>query len=278
MFGSDTPSLHTPAKAIGVDGTSHEAASLAPTNSISRDGSVSSVPTSQLIEAEWALSDLVDLVAHLDVALEGLRSASPQLGRRYESEVETAVAAANGRERTGSPGRNQRLYELGSAFEALDALDMDDYFVVGVLATPWAVLELLRALQEQLRTHHSIAGINLLSLLRILQRNTTIRSGLIEHGAKIRQKRDQRAYVAKGKRFRADEPKLNPKWRARKPTDGQQYAILKIVAELRAIDPDTPDFRPQTRGQAHDWIATHGGNPRFQSTRRRNLRRVDDGL
>jgi hypothetical protein len=213
--------------------------------------------------SEPGLTDLIELMEGLDAALATMGNLQPNPGRRYEVEVEDAVRQAKGRGRAVAPERDQRVFELGSVFEDVDGMDLDDYLLVGAMVTPAAVAALVGTLRTELLNGRSPGDLTLLDLLRTLQANPPVRAALIEAGAKRRQNRDAAAYRRRGQQFRADEPSLSPTWRAKAPTVAQGYLICRILEELRATDPTVPDFRPSTRGEASDWIAARGGNPRF---------------
>lgn len=79
-------------------------------------------------------------------------------------------------------------------------------------------------------------------------------------GREILMQRDQAAYEKERHEWE-EWQSANPaaiEWREREPTKGQLQLVRRIV-EAKEIE--TPTLK--TRGEAHDWIAANGGNPRL---------------
>lgn len=72
--------------------------------------------------------------------------------------------------------------------------------------------------------------------------------------------RAKRDYAADGASFEAwqREHPDHETWRRKPPTRAQGFLIARMTAALDIEPPVRPN-----RGEAHDWIAAHGGNPRL---------------
>lgn len=83
---------------------------------------------------------------------------------------------------------------------------------------------------------------------------------LTKVGQSILLRRDRAAYAKEQGEWEAWQER-NPaqtSWRERKPSKGQLELVIRIAEAKELAAPEV-----LTRGQAHDWIAEHGGNPRL---------------
>lgn len=85
---------------------------------------------------------------------------------------------------------------------------------------------------------------------------------LTELGREMLLKRDRFIYdkeLAEWQEWHRQNPDKDD-WRSRKPSKGQFMLIERIAEDRKVSVPQLTD-----RGEAHDWIEQHGGNPRLAS-------------
>ncbi|WP_194745754.1 hypothetical protein [Thermaurantiacus tibetensis] len=194
-----------------------------------------------------------------------LHAGPPAPPSPLEAEVAEAVARNFGRRRADRPGRDNRIYRLGQAFETLDAIDLEDYALLGLLGGgPTVLAWLLEATEARLIGEHAPG---LLDILRDVLAVPERRRFAIEMGAYLRWHHEKTVRDLAAADWQASPAANDPHapWRRRPPTSRQRYAIASIVRTLSAVD---PEFRPPaiaTRGEAHDFLERAGGNPRFRA-------------
>jgi hypothetical protein len=212
----------------------------------------------------WVMNDLDALMVQLKDLEAALRTAKTDV---YAAACAPAVAIAAskyfGMRRADRPGRDQRIYRCGAAIEIAGADHLDDYFLVGVLAAPEAPVWLCSEFINMARVLCDSASISLAQLLEAVFIDNAKRRYLIHFGAWRRHHWSQTIYRAAVEEFETSAAAEGGRWVGRRPTERQLYAIEQIGRTLAVVD---ADFRPPqlgTRGEAHDWIADQGGNPRF---------------
>ena len=111
---------------------------------------------------------------------------------------------------------------------------------------------------EYVRAHSNDGKLSLVaSELATVTRNL---EKLNEYGRDDLLKRDQLSYKkehSEWQRWQSQNPNEND-WRSRKASKGQNMLIARIVDTHNIESPPLLN-----RGDAHDWIAQNGGNPRF---------------
>lgn len=142
-------------------------------------------------------------------------------------------------------------YYLGFGFEANKALDIDSLAFTGLLSLPAAaLLSIFNA------GHHG--STSFVDLIRFALEHPALREWARAKGAWLQWKRLEAVYRREVEDFRNSDAFARPGWRRKSITRDQHYLIGEIKRILA-----TPDPKLATRGQAYDFIAAHGGNPRF---------------
>ena len=103
----------------------------------------------------------------------------------------------------------------------------------------------------------SLVAAELATVIKHMDRLTT-------HGNEVLLRRDRSAYeknLSEWQNWHRQNPDKND-WRSRKVTKGQSLLIDRIVEFQNVTAPQLLN-----RGEAHDWIARHGGNPRLADNR-----------
>lgn len=142
-------------------------------------------------------------------------------------------------------------YYLGFAFQANGALDVDSLAFTGLLSLPaGALLAIFSA------GHHASASF--VDLIRSALEDAALREWARAKGVWLQWKRLEAIYRQEVEDFRNSDAFARPGWRRKSITRDQEYMIGEIQRIL-----GVPEPKLATRGQAFEFIAAHGGNPRF---------------
>lgn len=147
--------------------------------------------------------------------------------------------------------RDNLKYYLGFAFEVNQALDLDSLALTGLLSLPWEAFSAV--LKEEVRV-----PARLIDALRIVLAQPAVLEWAQEQGTWLQWKRLEAIYRKEVDDFRNSEASGRPGWRRKGITRPQKYLIGEIH---RILGVEVPALA--TRGQAYDFIAASGGNPRF---------------
>ncbi len=150
--------------------------------------------------------------------------------------------------------RDNLKYYLGFAFEVNSALDLDSLALTGLLSLPWeAFIAVLK--EDDVREPAQVIGALRLALMRpaVLEWART-------QGIWLQWQRLEAIYRQEVEDFRNSDAFRQPGWRRKRITRAQHYLIGEIH---RILGVPVPALA--TRGQAYDFIAAHGGNPRFRA-------------
>lgn len=171
------------------------------------------------------------------------------------SELEKLIhdAAAREHRRAAFNARDKACYRLGGAFEPVDGLGLDPTMLAGFLAL--GSIALLLLVQVALKQPDASIAV-LLSRLSRSPAGRLVRA----HGVWVRWRWLQRLYVEETAAFLQSKKGRDPKarWRTEKVTANQAYLIEQICLLL-----ELEGRRFADRGDAFEWIKSHGGNPRF---------------
>jgi hypothetical protein len=179
------------------------------------------------------------------------------------AEVAQAVEKYRGRRRCDAPGRDQMVYRLGSAMEAVDALDIPCDALAGFWDSPKVLDWLNEEAVDRVLLGGEAEGVRLIDLFRAVLADPARRQYLIEVGVYSRFRRDLAIYRAGVEAFATSKAAEREGWRHKRPTAKQMYLIDRIVRAQEALGEPVESPLPCSRGVAHDWIRQHGGNPRF---------------
>jgi hypothetical protein len=147
--------------------------------------------------------------------------------------------------------RDNLKYYLGFAFEVNQALDIDSLALTGLLTLPaWVVFGIIG--------EGSRSPVTVLDVLRVALLRPPVIDWAREQGTWLQWKRLEAIYRQEVDDFRASDAFQRPGWRRKSVTRRQHYLIGEI---RRILGVESPALA--TRGQAYDFIASHGGNPRF---------------
>lgn len=147
--------------------------------------------------------------------------------------------------------RDNLKYYLGFAFEVNGALDLDSLALAGLLSLPW------RAFDVFFKDRVSVPD-RLIHGLRAILRDPVALAWARAQGAWLQWTRLEAIYRQEVEDFRASDAFNRKDWRRKSITRAQHYLIGEIHRVLGVPIPVLA-----TRGQAFDFIAAHGGNPRF---------------
>lgn len=147
--------------------------------------------------------------------------------------------------------RDNLKYYLGFAFEVNEALDVDSLALTGLLSLPWPAFEAV--LKEDIRKPERV-----IDGLRLALRQPEVLEWARAHGVWLQWKRLEAIYREEVEDFRSSEGFHRKGWRRRSITRAQRYLIGEIE---RILGIPVPAIA--TRGEAYEFIAAAGGNPRF---------------
>ncbi|URD59906.1 hypothetical protein M8312_08795 [Sphingomonas sp. KRR8] len=150
--------------------------------------------------------------------------------------------------------RDNLIYYLGFAFEVNEALGVDSLALTGLLSIPSegfaSIFENANDLDE--------VGDRLVDALRFALSQPAVLAWARAKGVWLQWKRLEVVYRKEVIDFRNSDAFHRPGWREKSITKAQHYMIGEIVRLLGVAKPTLA-----TRGEAFDFIAHHGGNPRF---------------
>jgi hypothetical protein len=155
------------------------------------------------------------------------------------------------------------VYRLGSAMEAVDALDIPDDAMVGFWDSHKVLGWLNEAARDRVLLGGEAEGARPIDLFRAVLADPARRQYLIEVGVYTRFQRDLAIYRADVEAFAMSKAAEDGAWRKRPATGRQRYLIDRILRAQEALGEPVESPLPCSRGEAHDWIRQHGGNPRF---------------
>jgi hypothetical protein len=147
--------------------------------------------------------------------------------------------------------RDNLKYYLGFAFEVNDALDVDSQALTGLLSLPWEAFE--AGLAEDIRKPGRV-----IDGLRLALLQPAVLEWARAQGVWLQWKRLEVIYRQEVEDFRNSEAFQRKGWRRKAITRPQHYLIGEIH---RILGVSVPPLA--TRGQAYEFIAANGGNPRF---------------
>ena len=154
--------------------------------------------------------------------------------------------------------RDRACYRVGSAFEPLDALGIDDVALTGLLHLNAADTLMLLA-----RVATEAPGRPLAVALQVLlagDAGTAIR----ERGIWVRWRWLADLYRHETETFLTSKKARDPKQRWRgEPVTANQRHLIREISRLRQVE--APIFA--IRGDAFEWIRDASGNPRFAADR-----------
>jgi hypothetical protein len=147
--------------------------------------------------------------------------------------------------------RDNLTYYLGFAFDVNDALNLDSLALTGLLSLPWEAFT---------STFEGGAGkpVRLIDGLRLALVQPAVIEWARAQGVWLQWKRLEAIYREAVEDFRNSDAFRQPGWRRKRVTRAQHYLIGEIH---RILGVPVPALA--TRGQAYDFIAANGGNPRF---------------
>ena len=147
--------------------------------------------------------------------------------------------------------RDNLKYYLGFAFEVNQALDVDSLALAGLLSLPWQAFATL--FMDVSRVPDRV-----IDGLRRALTNPSVLEWAQAQGVWLQWKRLEAIYRQEVDDFRNSDAYGQKGWRRRSITRPQHYLIGEIH---RVLGVQLPALA--TRGQAFDFIAANGGNPRF---------------
>ncbi|MGI4878220.1 MAG: hypothetical protein ACRYG4_12130 [Janthinobacterium lividum] len=211
-----------------------------------------------------------DSLADLEATLESLGTTISDyrevvVKRASDERRAAAIAGYFGRRQADSPGRDQNVYRAGSAVEAAGGLGFCDYTLTGFFCAGAKAIEWLAEAALQIKRRDPAASADFFACLRHIIEDEAKHDYLVRLGAWQRWQLESAAYRLAVAEFESSPAGIDPssKWRLKKVTSLQAYAIDCITQASRVLDPDFQPPSLDTAGKAHDWIAAEKGNPRF---------------
>ena len=147
--------------------------------------------------------------------------------------------------------RDNLKYYLGFAFEVNRALDVDSLALTGLLSLPRGAFNAI--FKEEVRVPGRVVD-----GLRLALARPEVLEWARAQGTWLQWKRLEAVYRKEVDDFRKSDAFPRPGWRRKTITRPQHYLIGEINRILGVPIPPLA-----TRGQAYDFIAANGGNPRF---------------
>lgn len=166
------------------------------------------------------------------------------------SELKQEIHQYGKRRCDNEASRDNLVYYLGFAFEVNRALDLDSLAFAGLLSLPTEAFSSLFD-PERLPTR-------LIDALRYALAQPAVRDWARAQGTWLQWKRLEAIYRREVDDFRSSDAFDRTGWRRKTITPGQHYLIGEIHRILGVPMPSLSN-----RGQAYEFIAGHGGNPRF---------------
>lgn len=148
--------------------------------------------------------------------------------------------------------RDNLVYYLGAAFEVNRALDLDSFALTGLLALPLDEFEELAFSDEE------NPPATLIDAIRHVLSMPPVLAWARAQGIWMQWKRLDAIYQSEVDEFRNSDAFVDKKWRRKGISPAQHY----IIGEIERL---TGVSRPvvNNRGEAWEYIAAQGGNPRF---------------
>ncbi|MXP41879.1 hypothetical protein GRI75_09520 [Altererythrobacter soli] len=147
--------------------------------------------------------------------------------------------------------RDNLKYHLGFAFEANEALNVDSLALTGLLSLPWEAFVACLG-DDAPRPERLIDGLSLALL------EPEVLEWARAQGVWLQWTRLEAIYREEVEDFRKSDAFHRSGWRRKGITRPQRYLIGEIHRILGVPVPDLAN-----RGQAYEFIAANGGNPRF---------------
>lgn len=182
------------------------------------------------------------------------------------SDLRRRKPAAPSSRRMDRPGsRDNLVMRFGQAVELKGALGMSDVVFVGANFAGRTILGWNQQAAEEILRRDPDGCVDPINLLLEIVRDPAKRQYLSELGEFVRYRAGYQKYNDDVLSFEDGAPGRSPNaaWRGKKPTDAQIYIVNQIQRLLTGGDPGSALPPLQTRGEAHDFIARNGGNPRF---------------
>lgn len=149
--------------------------------------------------------------------------------------------------------RDNLKYHLGYAFEAHDALDFPSLALTGLLAMePGHFSRIFDDVEEE-DVDETVLG-----MLRYALAKPDVLAWCTQMGVWLQWKRLEVVYHIEVTAFKKSDAFKRSGWRRKSATSNQRYLIGQICRIL-----DIPVPKIVQRGQAFNFIDSHGGNPRF---------------
>ncbi|RST30120.1 hypothetical protein HMF7854_04240 [Sphingomonas ginkgonis] len=150
--------------------------------------------------------------------------------------------------------RDNLIYYLGFAFAVNEALDVDSLGLTGLLSIPLEAFATILVESDE----PAEGSDRLIDALRYALSQPAVLGWARAKGVWLQWKRLEVVYRKEIIDFRKSDAFDRPGWRKRSITKAQHYMVGEIVRILGVANP-----RLATRGEAFNFIAHHGGNPRF---------------
>lgn len=148
--------------------------------------------------------------------------------------------------------RDNLKYHLGFAFEVNGGLDLDSLALTGLLSVPWSALEArLQGPNSRQKT--------LVEATRRALEEPDLREWCLAQGTWLQWRRLEAIYRQEIDGFRNSDAFHRKGWRSKIITRPQHYLIGEIHRILGKSKPCLAN-----RGEAYEYIAAEGGNPRFR--------------
>lgn len=187
-----------------------------------------------------------------------IRGLLDRFGVTEDSEITTLadlqreVSAYGKRECDKVASRDNLVYYLGAAFEVNRALDLDSFALTGLLALQ------LNEFEELAYSNEANPPAKLIDAIRHVLAMPPVLAWARAQGIWMQWKRLEKIYRSEVDDFRKSDAFLDKKWRRKGISPAQHY----IIGEIERL---TGVSRPvlTNRGEAWEYIAAQGGNPRF---------------
>lgn len=150
--------------------------------------------------------------------------------------------------------RDNLIYYLGFAFAVNEALDFDSIGLTGLLSIPLEAFATILGESDE----PAEGSDRLIDALRYALSQPALLEWARAKGVWLQWKRLEVVYRRGVIDFRNSDAFGRPGWREKSITKAQHYMIGEISRILGIAEP-----RLATRGEAFNFIAHHGGNPRF---------------
>lgn len=165
-----------------------------------------------------------------------------------------------------SGSRDSRVFRFGQVVELKGSLTMSDAAYTGAHFAGLIMMRWSQEAADNILNRDKHGCVDWIDLLQEIMRDPVKLNYLTDLGNSVRYKALYDKYSAGVQAFLQSKQGRNPAaaWRQESPTTAQNHMLRQLGDLIATDDADFASPKIITRGQAFDFIALHGGNPRYR--------------